>query len=132
MYNAKYVILAIIVFAVLFTTPFWLGGNKAGGKYERPAAPIPAEIAATEKECVEPVEYMRAEHMQLLNDWRDEALRNENRTYISSSGKKWEISLQNTCMKCHTNYDDFCKKCHISNSVDPYCWTCHISPEGSK
>ncbi len=132
MYNAKYVILGIIVFAVLFTSPFWLGGNKDGGEYKRPAVTIPPQIAEKEKECIEPVEYMRAEHMQLLNDWRDEALRNENRTYISSSGKKWEISLQNTCMKCHTNYEDFCQKCHVSNSVYPYCWTCHIIPQGSK
>ena len=34
----------------------------------------------------------------VLNEWRDEALRNENRTYVASNGKKWTISLQNTCM----------------------------------
>ena len=70
--------------------------------------------------------------MQLLNLWRDEALRKENRTYVSSTGKKWEISLQKTCLKCHNNTTDFCDKCHISNSVYPYCWTCHILPKGSK
>lgn len=127
MYNAKYVIVAIIVFAVLFTTPFWIGGLGAK-KYARPDVALPQN----EKECVEPVAYMRAEHMQLLNLWRDEALRNENRTYVSSTGKKWEISLQNTCLKCHGNTTDFCDKCHISNSVYPYCWTCHILPKGSK
>ncbi len=129
MYNARYVILGIIVFALLFTSPFWLGGIFGDeGDYKRPAVTLPKD----EKECIEPVAYMRAEHMQLLNDWRDEALRNENRTYVSSSGKKWEISLQNTCMKCHSDYENFCQKCHISNSVDPYCWTCHIRPEGKK
>lgn len=127
MYNAKYVIVAIIVFVALFTTPFWMGGIGAK-KYTRPDVALPQN----EKECVEPVAYMRAEHMQLLNLWRDEALRNENRTYVSSTGKKWEISLQNTCLKCHGNTTDFCDKCHISNSVYPYCWTCHILPKGSK
>lgn len=125
MYNAKYVILGIIVFAVLFTTPFWIG---KGEQYKRPDVVLPK----TEKECVEPVAFMRAEHMQLLNTWRDEALRNDNRVYVSSTGKKWEISLQNTCMKCHTNAVDFCDKCHISNSVYPYCWSCHIAPKGDK
>ncbi len=127
MYNAKYVILGIIVFAVLFTTPFWVGGS-GEEQYKRPAVVLPEN----EKECIEPVAYMRAEHMRLLNEWRDEALRNEHRIYVSSTGKQWEISLQNTCMECHSNYEDFCEKCHISNSVYPYCWTCHIIPKGDK
>ena len=127
MYNAKYVIVAIVVFAALATTPFWVGGIKKDN-YKRPDVVMPKD----EKECVEPVAYMRAEHMQLLNLWRDEALRKENRTYVSSTGKKWEISLQKTCLKCHNNTTDFCDKCHISNSVYPYCWTCHILPKGSK
>mgnify|MGYP001029436585 CR=1 FL=1 len=126
MYNAKYVIVGIIVFAVLFTTPFWCGAGS--GAYKRPDVVLPKG----ETECVEPVEYMRAEHMQLLNTWRDEALRNERRVYVSSTGKKWEISLQNTCMKCHDNKADFCDKCHVSNSVYPYCWTCHVAPGGNK
>ena len=127
MYNAKYVILAIVVFVVLFTTPFWVGGI-GGDNYTRPGVVLPQN----EKECVEAVDYIRAEHMQMLNVWRDEALRKGNRTYVSSTGKKWEISLQNTCLKCHNNTTDFCDKCHISNSVYPYCWTCHILPKGSK
>ena len=81
MYNAKAVILGILVFAVLFSTPFWanFGGTK---DYKRPAIVLPQN----EKECVEPVEFMRAEHMYLLNEWRDQALRYENRTYVSSTG----------------------------------------------
>ncbi len=129
MYSGRYVIPGIIVFVLLFTAPFWLGSIFGDdGDYKRPEISLPKD----EKECIEPVEYMRAEHMQLLNDWRDQALRYDNRTYVSSSGKKWEISLQNTCMKCHTDYENFCQKCHLSNSVDPYCWTCHIRPEGKK
>ena len=55
MYNAKAVILGILVFAVLFSTPFWanFGGTK---DYKRPAIVLPQN----EKECVEPVEFMRA------------------------------------------------------------------------
>ena len=128
MYNARYVILGIIIFVVFFTSPFWMGMFGNEGEYKRPAVTLPEN----EKKCIEDVEYMRAEHMQLLNNWRDEALRNEHRTYVAKDGKKWEISLQNTCMKCHADYDDFCKKCHDSNSVYPYCWDCHIKPEGKK
>ncbi len=129
MYNAKYVIAAIVVFVAVFTAPFWINLGLGGkGDYKRPDVVLPKD----EKECIEPVAYMRAEHMQLLNVWRDEALRNEKRVYVSSTGKKWEISLQNTCMKCHNNSADFCDKCHVSNSVYPYCWTCHIAPKGNK
>jgi hypothetical protein len=68
--------------------------------------------------------------MQLLNEWRDQALRNENRVYVASNGRKWEVSLQNTCLQCHNNTEKFCDACHISNSVYPYCWTCHIELKG--
>lgn len=126
MYNSKAVIIGAVIFAVLFSMPFWL--NLGADDYKRPGVTLPQN----EKECVEPVEYMRAEHMNLLNQWRDQALRNENRVYKSSTGKEWTISLQNTCLKCHNDYAGFCEKCHIFNSVYPYCWTCHIAPEGKK
>ena len=53
------------------------------------------------------------------------------REYVATDGRKWVISLQDTCMACHTNKADFCDKCHNSNNVDPYCWTCHIAPRGN-
>ncbi len=127
MYNSKYVITAIILFVVVITAPFWI--NFGSDKYEYPKVSLPQGPGM--EECIEDVQFMRSEHMALLNEWRDEALREGNRVYVSSTGKKWEISLQNTCMECHANYDDFCKKCHDTNSVDPYCWSCHIQPQGN-
>lgn len=126
MYNAKAVIVGIIIFVVLFTSPFWV--SLLGKNYTSTGVVLPKD----EKECIENVVFMRDQHMRLLNEWRDEALRNENRIYVASNGKKWAISLQNTCLKCHSNYKEFCEKCHVANSVYPYCWTCHIIPEGSK
>lgn len=126
MYNAKAVIVGIIIFVVLFTSPFWV--SLLGKNYTSTGVVLPKD----EKECIENVVFMRDQHMRLLNEWRDEALRNENRIYVASNGKKWVISLQNTCLKCHSNYKEFCEKCHVANSVYPYCWTCHIIPEGSK
>ncbi|MDL2267714.1 sulfate reduction electron transfer complex DsrMKJOP subunit DsrJ [Desulfovibrio sp. OttesenSCG-928-G15] len=125
MYNAKYIWPGIVLFVVLFTAPFWV--NIGTPEYKRPAVALPT----TEKECVEPREYMASEHMQLLDTWRDMALREDKREYVSTSGKKWEISLQNTCMSCHTNKVEFCDKCHDTNGVDPYCWDCHVEPRGN-
>ena len=126
MYNAKLVLFGILVFVILFTSPFWV--SLLGQNYSKTDIVLPKN----EKECIEHVDFMRGQHMRLLNEWRDEALRNENRVYVATNGKKWTISLQNTCMKCHDNNKDFCDKCHTANSVDPYCWSCHILPQGSK
>lgn len=122
MYNARYVIPALLVFIILITLPFWV--NVVTPEYSRPELVLPADAEA----CVEPVEYMRAEHMRLLNEWRDAALREGKRVYTSSTGQVWDINLQNTCMHCHTDKAGFCDACHDSNSVDPYCWDCHIEP----
>jgi hypothetical protein len=126
MYNSKYIIPGLLIFVGLVTFPFWV--NLVSAEYQRPELALPAD----QKECIEPVEYMRTEHMNLLDTWRDEALREGKRTYTASNGKVWETSLQNTCMQCHTNKAEFCDKCHETNSVDPYCWDCHVAPRGNQ
>lgn len=127
MYNAKAVIIGIVIFVAIFSSPFWT--SWIGQDYTKTGVVLPAG----EKECIEDTEFMRAQHMRLLDEWRDQALRAENRVYESAlNGKKWVISLQNTCLKCHSNYAEFCEKCHVANSVYPYCWTCHIIPTEGK
>ncbi len=72
---------------------------------------------------------MRTEHMQLLNNWRDSVVRDYNRGYISNANhKRFNMSLQNGCMTCHSNKKKFCDECHTYMSVKPYCWDCHIQP----
>ena len=127
MYNAKAVIIGIVIFVAVFSSPFWT--SWIGQDYTKTGVVLPAG----EKQCIEDTEFMRAQHMRLLDEWRDQALREENRVYQSAlNGKKWVISLQNTCLKCHSNYAEFCEKCHVANSVYPYCWTCHIIPTEGK
>ena len=127
MYNAKYIIPGLLVFMGVFTAPFWL--NLLSPEYVRPAQ---AALPADQTECVETRAYMRAEHMQILDTWRDQALREGKRTFVDANGRKWAISLQNTCMDCHSNQAKFCDECHTSNSVSPYCWDCHVSPRGNE
>lgn len=133
MYNAKFVIPGIIVFAGLFTAPFWI--NMLSSSHEEVKVVLPAEpvtfFGEARSECVESREWMAANHMELLLEWRDQALREGKRIYVASNGKKWETSLQNTCMACHSNKADFCDKCHDANSVNPYCWDCHVIPQGN-
>jgi len=126
MYNGKYVIPGLIIFVALFTCPFWL--NLLTPAYAKPELAYPAG----QKECVESVEFMRAEHMQVLNVWRDKVVREGKREYTAANGKKWNVSLQNTCMDCHSNKAEFCDKCHDSANVTPYCWDCHLEPKGNE
>ena len=122
MYNKNWIVAGLIVFLVIVTFPFWLGLGKA--------APAPelklTEKAEAAKECVMPTDYMKAEHMQLLDVWRDTVVRDAKRIFVNNSGKEFNMSLSNTCLDCHSNKTDFCDKCHDYASVDPYCWDCHI------
>ncbi|QGY39798.1 cytochrome C [Pseudodesulfovibrio cashew] len=117
----------LVIFIGLLCAPFALG-TAVTKEYKQPEVKLPAG----EKECVESTQFMRENHMQLLNEWRDYALRDGKRTYVNHQGKEFTISLQRTCMKCHNSKADFCDKCHNDAGVTPYCWDCHIQPEGLK
>ena len=124
-YNKKIIIAGIITFFVIITFPFWYNMGKA--------APLPepklTDKAKAAKECVRPNEFMKAEHMQLLDVWRDTVTRDAKRIYVNSKGKEFQMSLSNTCLDCHSEKAEFCDKCHNYASVDPYCWDCHIDPK---
>jgi len=130
MYNGGKIIAGLIIFIGLFTFPFFYNMGKAS-KMPEPKLDTPAikELPEAERKCVESKEYMRANHMQLLDGWRDKVLREGNLMYESTSGKKYVMSLQNTCMHCHSNKKEFCDKCHNYANVKPYCWSCHIPPK---
>ena len=126
MYDSGKIIPGLVIFVALMTFPIWSSLGKAA------PAPKP-KLPVHEKKCVEDKAFMRSTHMQLLNEWRDQALRKGNREYINKEGKRFWISLQNTCMKCHDDKAAFCDKCHTYATVKPYCWDCHLAPvKGNK
>jgi len=129
MYDAWKILLGLAIFLGLFTFAFWMNAGKAAPVPElKIDTPEIKKMAEAERKCVEDKQFMRTTHMQLINDWRDDALRENNREYINEKGVKYVISLQNTCMKCHSNKKEFCDKCHDYTGVAPYCWDCHIIP----
>jgi hypothetical protein len=77
--------------------------------------------------CILPTEYMRAHHMQILNKWRHDSVREGNRTYVNPQGEHFDKSL-NTCLGCHGSNPMFCFMCHEFANVKPTCWNCHLSP----
>ena len=130
-YNGGKILLGLIIFVALFVSPFYLNMGKATAKLEL-KIDTPEIQKLADKKCVEPKEFMRAEHMQILNNWRDAVVRDGDRNQIIISGQKYDKSLQNGCMKCHSNKKDFCDKCHNYVAVKPYCWDCHIAPKEKK
>ena len=125
MYDGGKIIVGIVIFLVFALFPIYTNVGKA---YESPKPDLntPEIMTLPVKKCVEPKDFMRAEHMKLLVEWRDMALRQGQRQYINSRGEKYLISLQRTCMRCHSNKKDFCDRCHVKVDVKPYCWDCHF------
>jgi hypothetical protein len=127
MYDAWKILVGLAIFLGLFTFAFWMNAGRAAPVPE-PKIDTPEIKKMAVKQCVEDKVYMRTTHMQLVNVWRDEALRENNREFINQKGEKYVISLQNTCLKCHSNKKEFCDACHNYTAVAPYCWDCHIVP----
>jgi len=131
MYNRGNIIAGLVIFAGLVSFPVYYNMGKEASIPE-PKIDTPVIQQLDKKECVESKSFMRANHMQLLNDWRDSVAREGKREIITLGGKVFEKSLQNGCMKCHSNKKEFCDKCHSYANVSPYCWDCHIAPEENK
>jgi hypothetical protein len=136
-YDAKYIFPGLAIFFALVTLPLWKNLGKAvpppDPKLDTPAI---QQLAPAERRCVEATPYMRANHMLLLVDWREGVVRSKEqaggqdyRIYVATDGKKYLVSLSNTCMACHSNKTQFCDQCHNYLAVTPTCWGCHLDKE---
>ena len=117
------IIAGIVIFFIVATFPFWF--NMFMEKAPAPEPVLTAKAKAAEK-CVRDTEFMTANHMQLLDEWRDTVVRKAERIYTNAEGKEFTMSLSNTCLDCHSNKTEFCDRCHTYASIEPYCWDCHI------
>ena len=120
--NKKLLMIGIIIFVIFLIFPILYNSGSAG------TLPNP-EKPKDYKECVKDKQFMRTSHMVLINQWRDEVLREGNREKIVVLEKKYDKSLMNGCMLCHNNKKKFCDECHVYASVAPYCWDCHFVPK---
>jgi hypothetical protein len=125
MFDTGKVLAGLAIFLTLLTFPFWYGK----GRTTPPVLPLdtPEIRRMSVKECVEPTPYMKASHMELLDVWREAVVRDGNRLYANHEGKKFSMSLSQTCLSCHSNKEKFCDTCHNYSGVKPKCWSCHIA-----
>ncbi len=138
LYNAKYIFTGLAIFLALLILPLLPNlGKTVPAPQPQLDTPAIQKIAEKDRKCVMPTDWMRANHMQMLVDWRDKVVRtNEKgapngRDFVTPDGKKYLASLTNTCMDCHSNKEKFCDQCHNYVAVAPNCWGCHLT-EGKK
>ena len=121
MYDGRKIIPGLVIFLTLVTYPFW--HNAISGKLDYVAKP---KLPTDQKQCVEPKDFIRVNHRALLEDWRLAVVRDGALNYIPSTKKPTLMSLNRTCMKCHTDKVEFCDQCHNYLGVTNKCWDCHI------
>lgn len=122
MYDGGKIILGLIIFLALVTFPFYMNIGKT--------VEVPSELKVAPDEMHIgdiPLLNIRAEHMKLLNKWRDEVVRGGERVIIFE-GDEYPKSIQKGCLDCHPKQET-CDKCHSYAGVKPYCWDCHFPPE---
>ena len=129
MNNSRYIIIGLVLFIAVVTFPF-IGGIDRASSAPELSLDTPVINALEKKECIESTDFMRSRHMELLSDWKDAVSRDGLRVYTSSTGQTYNISLQNTCLNCHSNKQEFCDRCHEYAGQEPVCWNCHFAPGG--
>jgi len=136
MYDKGKIITGVVIGLLLLTFPLIYLAASGDGGY------VP-ELQPAEKgtQCIESDEFMRENHMLLLDDWRLSVVRGGNRVYIASDGQEYYMGLANptnpeelplqtgACLACHTDKDEFCDTCHSYSGAEPGCWDCHVSGE---
>ncbi len=115
-------LLAALMVALLLATSASNAEEKS-----RASGPL-IELPTQADKCIRPTEFMRRNHMQLLNHKRDQTMRQGVRTQ--------DASLQG-CVDCHSKKDDkgvslpvngpdqFCSTCHEYVAVKLDCFECH-------
>jgi len=126
MHDGGKILTGLAVFLAIVTLPLWFHSVQ-GAQQGAPEF----KVATESRECVEETAYMRSSHMNLLDDWREQVVRDGERIHVGLNGKTFERNLSATCiMSCHSNREEFCDRCHGYVGVTPYCWDCHAQREG--
>jgi hypothetical protein len=137
-YDIKYIALGLLVFfGLVFSTVMPNLGKTVAAPDPKLDTPAIKKLSEKERKCVMPTDYMRANHMQMLVDWREGVVRSkeaggppaDERIFVNPEGKRFVASLSNTCMDCHSNKTQFCDQCHNYVAVTPNCWGCHLEKE---
>jgi hypothetical protein len=119
-----------VLLPVLLIALGLLGLGAAAHAEEEGDFVLPSSKAGSLENCVEPTEYMRRNHFELIRHQRDLTV------YGGIRGTKHSLA---GCVSCHVGYDDagvpveinaegqFCRSCHDYAAVDMNCFDCHAT-----
>lgn len=110
--TGRALIALILALVILMPVAYSVVARVAAGGAEGPE-----EAKGTK--CVEPIEYMRFHHWELLRGLREKVVRDGDRGDVSLDG----------CWDCHTSKVGFCDRCHDAATVRPDCFDCHYYPD---
>lgn len=126
MRDGKKIIPCLLIFLTVTAYPFLHNSVSEKTGY----VALKPELPKDEKECVEPKEVIRINHKDLLDQWKTSVVRNGVRIYEAKNKRRYLISLNCTCMRCHADKTKFCDRCHEYMAVtNNKCWDCHMSPK---
>ncbi len=125
MRDRVWIFAGLAVFVAALTSPAWYALARGDAASRPPTLALPAN----QKNCVAPAGVMRAEHMQMLIQWREDVVRRGDRRFVAFDGKVYEKSLTRTCLRFHSK-QQCCDRCHAYSGVSgPNCWSCHNDPQ---
>lgn len=152
MFDGGKIVIGLFIIIAIITLPFYynLGDTKEAPIQNEKVHPF-GEFFGYEGKSYTNVLH-RANHMKLLDIWRDRFVRENDRgfhedVYGIAKGynpvfaKGYTLSLQKTCMQCHARNTvnsgpkvakATCNECHNYSGVDPYCWDCHFIKEDTE
>jgi hypothetical protein len=97
MYDGGKIIPGLIIGLCLFLSPF--GYNAIFGKDTKAPEPELTAKAKEAKQCVAPKQYMTAWHMQLLDNWRHDVVRDGKRYFNTNVDLWWDYSLDSSLIE---------------------------------
>lgn len=115
--SGKGPVLMVIALLALIAAPLIYTAS-ANGVFRK--APVPQLTLPTNAtKCIEPTDYMRSSHMNLLKHVRDDIVR--------GGARMPNYHIEN-CKTCHTKRAEFCDRCHDYVGAKPECFDCHYLP----
>ncbi len=96
----------------------WAAGG--GDVREKKQGLHPSIVVPKEGQCVRPTEWMRRNHMDLLQHHKVDAVR---------KGVRVKKESFDNCRTCHTKRGEFCDRCHAYAAVKMDCFDCHNYPK---
>ena len=124
----RFIALGLFLFLLIFTLPVLLNIGKPK------AQTLPPSIAQNEQALtdlarklgVKDIDEFRARHKQVLAEWKDLAVREGKRIYVTPDGREIPINLEELASQ-----PQYCNDCHDFVGIEkPSCWTCHVEQKG--